>query len=323
MPSADDLRKISCVTPLEKAWSRMTATLFRKPFRIGKWFALGFSAWLATLAKGCDGVPSVDVTDFLRGAGEKKPAPGLDEMLTPVVEFAKAHLGLIAWVVALAVIAGLAIGILILWLNSRGKFMFLDNVVNDRAEVVQPWHAFARRGNSLFAWTLVFNLICLGLFLVGILLVVFGVVMPCIRAKTFVLWAIPIILLLLILVPFSWLVSACITRFLDDFVVPVMYRFDLTATEAWRRVLVILRRNFGQCMLYWLFYLLLSLTVGAGLSILVLITCCCAGIFLWTPYVGAVVLLPVTVFFRVYSLEYFAQYGDEYRLLEPRNSGKT
>jgi len=35
-------------------------------------------------------------------------------------------------------------------LRSRGKFMFLDNVVHDRAEVSQPWQDFRRLGNSLF-----------------------------------------------------------------------------------------------------------------------------------------------------------------------------
>ena len=30
------------------------------------------------------------------------------------------------------------------------------------------------------------------------------------------------------------------------------------------------------------------------------------------PYLGAVVLLPVTVLFRIYSLEYLSQFGSDY-----------
>jgi hypothetical protein len=51
-----------------------------------------------------------------------------------------------------------------------------------------------------------------------------------------------------------------------------------------------------------------------AVMLLVVITCCIAGCLMAIPYVGAVVVLPVTVFFRAYSLEYLAQFGPEYRL---------
>ena len=47
-PEPSGPRVISCVTPVDRAWNRMVAMLF-KPFEIGKWFALGFTAWLARL----------------------------------------------------------------------------------------------------------------------------------------------------------------------------------------------------------------------------------------------------------------------------------
>ena len=44
-------RTISVSDPVESAWMGTKKILFQ-PFDIGKWFALGFSAWLATLLEG-------------------------------------------------------------------------------------------------------------------------------------------------------------------------------------------------------------------------------------------------------------------------------
>ncbi len=50
--------------------------------------------------------------------------------------------------------------------------------------------------------------------------------------------------------------------------------------------------------------------VEAGIPI----TCCIGGCFMAIPYIGAVIMLPISVFFRAYSLEYLSQYGEEFRV---------
>src|SRR5678815_5299498 len=45
--------------------------------------------------------------------------------------------------------------LLLLWVNSRGRFIFLDDVVHQRAAIVEPWRRFARRGNELFFFMVV------------------------------------------------------------------------------------------------------------------------------------------------------------------------
>ena len=42
------------------------------------------------------------------------------------------------------------VGVVCLWLSSRGRFMFLDGLVRNRGAVVEPWREFRREGNSLF-----------------------------------------------------------------------------------------------------------------------------------------------------------------------------
>ena len=60
---------------------------------------------------------------------------------------------------AVVVVVCLGLGLLVLWLNSRGKFMFLHCVALDKAEVSIPWNQFAAEGNSLFLFRLGLGLI--------------------------------------------------------------------------------------------------------------------------------------------------------------------
>ena len=45
---------IEYVEPFARAWNRMKDLLFR-PFDLGRWLAIGFTAWLATLTEGGGG----------------------------------------------------------------------------------------------------------------------------------------------------------------------------------------------------------------------------------------------------------------------------
>jgi hypothetical protein len=109
---------------------------------------------------------------------------------------------------------------------------------------------------------------------------------------------------------------AYVSRFLEDFVVPVMYKHDLSCLPSWGRVLGLVKRRLWTFVLYGLFYLVLSMAAGACIVLFVLVTCCIGGCLMVIPYLGAVILLPVSVFFRLYSLEYLAQFGEDYRVLE-------
>ena len=65
-------------------------------------------------------------------------------------------------------------------------------------------------------------------------------------------------------------------------------------------------------MLYLLFQIVLTMAMGALIVMAVLLTCCIAGCLMLLPYLGTVLLLPVLVFKRAYSLYFFAQFGPEY-----------
>jgi len=50
----------------------------------------------------------------------------------------------------------------------------------------------------------------------------------------------------------------------------------------------------------------------------VLVTCCCAGIVLVIPYIGVVLMLPLLVFKRAYSLHFLSQFGSDYDVFADR-----
>ncbi len=141
--------------PLSSAWARMKKALFQ-PFNLEKWFTIGFTAFLAALVDGRGGGGGGNHEYGYKNANWDElfnfPGVAMEWMSNNPV-----------WATLIVVGIGFlfVLGIVLTWLSSRGKFMFLDNVVHDKAEVTKPWHEFSKQGNSLFLWRLVYGLICL------------------------------------------------------------------------------------------------------------------------------------------------------------------
>jgi hypothetical protein len=314
---AHGLRKVSCVEPVEIAWERMKDILFR-PFDMKKWFLLGFTAWLATLGQsggGGGGGGSFNPWGKTQGLGDfsgnQQGSP--DEMISESSTFFHEHLTFILGVGLSVFAVLLIIGLVFLWLQSRGKFMFLDNVVQDRQEIKHPWTAFRQHGNSLFLWRVVYGIICLAFSMILLLIFYFSVVRHVLHSvpwsDLYAIIALNGILWLIFIV-----INIYIMRLLNDFIVPLMYDRDLKATEAWSEFLGLLGQRFFGFIVYGLFYLVLYMLFGLAVVALLVVTCCIAGCVMVIPWVGTVVILPALVFFRIYSLEYLAQFGPEYRM---------
>lgn len=135
---------ISVVDPISPAIERVRTVLFR-PFDLRKWLTIGFCAWLAQLGSGSGGGGgnrtqyNIDRGDIGRQADDAK-------------DFVVNNLD---WIVPVGIaVAAMIIGLwlLLLWLSSRGRFLFLDCVAQNKAEVTHPWHRFRAHGNSLFAF---------------------------------------------------------------------------------------------------------------------------------------------------------------------------
>jgi len=110
-----------------------------------------------------------------------------------------------------------------------------------------------------------------------------------------------------------------IALFTENFVVPIMYLRAIRCVPAWRQFLRLLSANKLRFIGYYLFQILISVALGAITAMICLVGCClcCASILLVVPYIGTVIMLPILVFRRAYSLFYLRQYGLQFDVFVP------
>ena len=300
---------ISVIEPINRSLEWTKRVLFVE-FNIGKWFVMGFCAFLAGLGEGGCNFGS-NLNQVFSQTRESRL------MWDRIWNFALEHLALIALIAVGVFIIGFAIRVLILWLSSRGKFMFLDGALNNRGAVVKPWHEFRRRGNSLFIFRFLLDLAGWAVVLLICVLAV-CIAWPDITARSFGVNAIVSIVsggLLLMGYAFVIIIIYCL---LNDFCVPIMYRRNISALDAirtfWRELLP---GHVGVFILFYLMKILISIVTGILVLIAFCLTCCIACCACVIPYIGTVVLLPIILFKRCYSVFFLEQFGDGWRFFAP------
>ncbi len=299
---------VSVVEPLTPAIERVKTVLFR-PFDLGKWFVIGFTAWLAYLGQGGGGNGGGGSPP---GGGHGQANPG--QMFNDLRNFAAAN---IAWLIPLAVFLvflAIAIWLLVVWLSSRGRFMFLHCVALNKAEVKVPWHKFSKQGNSLFAFRLILHVI--GIFGVLCPMVFVGwLIFAMVQAGQAAVGGIVGAAMLFMAFVAIAICLAVVALFTKDFVVPIMFMRTQTCTAAWGDFMQILGANKGRFIVYVLFKIVITMAIGVMTMLIVCATCCCAACILAIPYIGTVLYLPILVFDRAYPLYYLQQYGPSYDVL--------
>ena len=223
------------------------------------------------------------------------------------------------WIIPVTVAAMillLALWLLILWLSSRGRFMFLHCVALDRAEVAEPWNKFEREANSLFWFRLVLGLIGTVLLLPMLAVIAVVIVRMVLRGEPDaggIMMAVGLGLVFFLLA----VIFALVNKFTEDFVVPILFLRGGKCLAAWREFWGLLADNAGLFTLYILFQIVLGMVIGIIVFGAVLITCCCAVFLMAIPYIGTVLLLPVLVFKRSYPLYFLQQFGPGYDVFPP------
>ena len=298
----------SCRAAILQAYDRMVLLLFR-PFNIERWFSIGFCAWLAYLGnQGASGhvngkTPSAE---FTPGIIRQQIDQRLDTLFASPPGMAELT------VIAGAVAFMLVFALLCCWLRSRGDFMFLHRWYAPNAPIGQCWASSRSVGRELFAWRVYFCLISVLLFVLIAVAAYVTVVQPYMAAGKE--WGDALTRAAIGCGTAAVLLSLavqCVAHLTKAFVVPVMYWHGVSASRAWFSV-------FSLCNQYpfaVLGYLLCGIACGiaAGFAILaaVLATCCVGIIPLMLPYISAVTVLPVTFFFRGYSVCFLSQWRPE------------
>lgn len=291
------MSQISVLGPVSAAIAIARKILF-EPFDFTKWLGLGFTAWLALLNEG--GIPQFNFLDK-----DWQNIPGLSQFWNWI----QANLMLVITIGSGLFVCGLIAGLLITWLSCRGKFMFLDNVTHNRAEIKSGWNMSRKPGNSLFLFSVVLGAAALVAFmtLAGLTLLL---AWPDIARQAFGAKMIAAIIFGALFLICYFLVMGCLLVFLGDFVTPIMAMRNCDVMPAWSEFLDLFRAHVGSFALYLLFRLVL-LTAFHLATVLICCLLCCTALI---PYVGTVLLLPLHVFWRSYSLCFLEQFGAQYRM---------
>ncbi len=304
--TSEQPNRVSVIDPISPAIDRVKVMLF-KPFELRKWFVIGFCAWLAYLGSGGGGggAPSYNIPH--------KPNEQQAQIAEGINAAKEYILDNLHWIIPAAVIVAvviIGIGLIIAWLNSRGRFMFLHCVATNKSEIKVPWHKFRKHSNSLFLFRVVLGIIgfvTVAIPVLGIVLFVIAMVagtVPNVASISgiaifgLIIFALSIALFL-------------VKKFTLDFVVPIMFLQTASCIAGWREFLTILSVNKARFALYILFQIVIAITIGVIISIGFCIGCClcCASALLFIPYIGTVILLPLLIFKRAYSLYYLRQFG--------------
>src|SRR6266446_2456557 len=281
--------KIEIFKPFGEAFELTKKILFQ-PFDLKKWLVIGFAAWLANLGGGGGG--------FNYRYNQREEMQKVNEALSQIPH------SLLVTGICVLVCFVLVLIVLFAWLRARGCFMFIECIAKNRGAIAEPWRDFRNEGNSYFLFSLLVGFA----FLIFAALLSFPFTLPIIRGVTFLhihdvylistiaAWAFVVILLVL-----AWSLIA-------NFMVPVMYIQRCRASKSFGIVTRLVAAQPGEILLYCLFLIVLALASAIVGCLVTCATCCIAAI----PYIGTVILLPVFVLLRSFSLLFLRQFGPEY-----------
>ena len=299
---------INFTRAFDLAWERMMVILFR-PFDLGKWFTIGFSAFLAGLLSGGNGVSgsSYNPNALDKSHWSYSYSSNLNQLnnnVSQAITSLQAGFTAVAVVIFFAIV--LAVVLLVCWIGARGQFLLLDNVVRNRGAISWPWQTYARQGNSLFGFYLLYSFIMMAILLPFTALGVFAA-LPLYRQHRWPEGAeLPVYLVL----GFAYLALTLFVYVLlflfRELGVPLMFRRHLLARAAFVETWRLIRCHPGNMLLF----VLLRLALFLALAVLSVMTCCCCvGVI---PYLGTVVLLPALLYIKCFTLDFLAQLGPEY-----------
>jgi len=295
----------SAVDAAQQAIEHTRRHLF--PFRFERWLVLGCVAFLDQCGRRGGGMTGFNVP----GPGSwGDGGPGKSDV-SEVLQWLAAHAAIVAGVAAAVLATVVGVMALVLWLNSRGVFMYVDDVATGRADFERPWREHAVRAGSYFAWsfglalaTLVGVLVLIAAGVMAVLALVSGSRGSGLAAGAGV--AVVVLLFLALIV-----VSSLASLALRDFVAPLQIGAGLGCGAAVRLLLELVREHPGAFVIYVLLKIVFALVSSIAILIAGCLTCCCAML----PVVMQTALQPLFYFERAWPLFLLRQLG--YDIVRP------
>jgi hypothetical protein len=287
--------KIEILAPFGAALEWMKAMLFR-PFDLVRWLTIAFAAFISG--------------SWGSGANFRSNRWSHGNWSYRMHRYDDFSDGSIpAWLIALIVVGvllAIVLALVWLWVTARGRFIFTDCIVKNRAAISEPWREYRREGNSFVLFSLVvgFGIVCLVALFIMVIVLPLGLFSHNHDAAiNFGLALVPLIsfgFIFVLLIVFVALIS--------NLMVPVMYRRRCLAREAFVDVARLIFHNPAPFVLYVLFGIALAIGLAVIGTVVMCATCCVGGL----PYISTVLLLPAIVWLAAFRLLFLRQFGDQY-----------
>ena len=288
----------SPVTAAEAAYGHTRRHLF--PFKFDRWLALGLVAFLDQCGRGSGGFGNLRIGNPFPTGGSSG-AGNADAGFGEIGAWMGAHVALVVGLAALAIALIVAFTALVLWINSRATFVYIENAATGATEITRPWRAHAERARSYFAWNFGF---ALGFMVALFSLVGLGVAAVLTlghdgsRMVVALLVLVPLLLLLII-------AASLLSVALHDFAAPIQMAAGVACGAALRRVADLVRAHPLAFFLYVVLKVVFGIAQGMVLLVAACFTCCCILI----PVVTQTFLQPLFFFERAWPLYLLRQMG--------------
>ena len=293
-----DTPRLKLSEPLQETFRFVRIALFEQ-FHWNKWLLWGVLAFLgANLSSGGGlGFPGFPGDSSGGDSGHAWTLPEIQAWIDR-------NLDLILFLLVVGLVAFLLVSVLVvvwLYIRCRGRFMFVECLMENKTALAESWQNNGREALSLFWWFNVFYSLVLFVVLLagagGVLILYRGGEWRSFAEAWPPLAALGAVLLVCILA------TAAVSLYLEDFVVPLMWVRRIRVMEAWRVFLGHFRNQPGAFLLYLLVRLGLSLGASMVLLLGTCLTCCLAAL----PVIGQALLLPLYAGMRMYPVLVLAQ----------------
>jgi hypothetical protein len=289
------MNRLSAIDAVSPAMARVSTMLF-KPFRLGTWLKMGFIGLLgggvvvARMGNLNFRAPIVPPSGRPSGRVSEDPMADLQRILGSI------HVADYIHAIVIALIIGVAVSLIFLYLFCRFRFVLFDSVITQQPVVGRGWRLYASQANRYFGFWLVFRLVNFGL-----LALIIGV--PLWHAyksgtlsgddSLFVL--LKLIAGIALVVIAASLIFAVISTLMKDFILPIMALDNLTLGDAWTALWRVIASEPGAWAGYMGMKLVLAVGAAIALTIAIIIAMVPGFFIVGIPtgllaFIGAVVL---------------------------------
>lgn len=294
---------VGYLDPLNEAFSRTRRLLF-SPLDLGRWFVLGFTTWLIHLGS-LGGSAAGNDPDFqariregdVSGAFEAM-AEGLGELIPD---------GLAAMLAVALIAVAVLVGLVLLWVSCRARFVWLENLTHRHHRLAEPWSRLGWQGDAFFLWKLAY--IVLLLLLVAPLAVFSGVLGVLTGEGVLGPGSVLGWIALGVSVFVVAVAAAFVDFFAESFVTVIMHRRGVGVLTAWREFGRLFAAAPGHFVLVGIVKFVLGLLVIVLITVFGLVTCCVGFLLVSLPYLGAVIQLPIHAVLRYFDMCWLGQFG--------------